>query len=123
MVDQSLLLILHCVAAINAHRLEGPKEECPPLSGISSKGQWYIRCSNSDCCEQRENVLNCRETGIGARRLTWMLWGFTGEKHCITYEVSREEWTKFVMTVREANICSQLRNMGRSVDVVTAIGR
>lgn len=68
-------------------------------------------------------MLNCRETGIGARRLTWMLWGFTGEKHYVTYEVSREEWTKFVMTVREANICSQLRNMGHSVDVVTAIGR
>lgn len=68
-------------------------------------------------------MLNCRETGTCARRLIWMLWGFKVEKHCVTHEVSREEWTKFVMTVREANIYSQLRNMGHSVDVVITMGR
>ena len=49
-----------------------------------------IRYAHSDCCKQDENVLSCRETGICAHRLIWMLWGFIVEKYCITYEVRRE---------------------------------
>jgi hypothetical protein len=48
---------------------------------------------------------------------------FKVEKCCKTYEVRKEEWTKFVVIAREANTCSQLRNMGQSVDVVIAVAR
>ena len=48
---------------------------------------------------------------------------FKVERHCKTSEVSRKEWTKFILIAREAETCSQLRNMGQSVDVVIAMGR
>lgn len=48
---------------------------------------------------------------------------FKVERCCKTSEVSRKEWTKFILIAREAETCSQLRNMGQSVDVVIAMGR
>lgn len=62
-----------------------------------------------------------RGTGIRIRSLIWMLRDFQ-DRCCKIYEVSRKEWTKFILIAREAETCSQLRNMGHSVDVVIAIG-
>lgn len=42
---------------------------------------------------------------------------------CKTYEVSRKEWTKFVLIAKEAETCSQLRNVCQSVGVVITMGR
>lgn len=48
---------------------------------------------------------------------------FKVERCCKTYEVSRKEWTKFVLIASEAETYSQLRNMGQGVDVLIAMGR